>query len=216
VLEQVRSHLIILASKSPRRQDLLAQANIPFIAISSDADERIPYRANIEQYARDIALRKVNSVTKRIESEVKLRNLPVLGADTIVSIDGERFGKPADVEEARYMLRRLSGRTHQVCTGVVVWSVAGIRSFGETTDVTFYDLDDEEIDAYIRTGEPFDKAGAYGIQGLGAMLVKRVDGDYNNVVGLPLARTLRELAALYETLGDDPAMAPRRKRRCRR
>ena len=121
----------------------------------------------------------------------------VVAADTVVSIDGELLGKPADDADAHRMLRELSGRTHQVATGVCIMAAGrpqDAESFVEVTDVTFYPLTDEEIDAYIASGEPRDKAGAYGIQGVGGrMLVRRIDGDFYNVVGLPIARVARAL-----------------------
>lgn len=121
----------------------------------------------------------------------------VLGADTIVVCDGRLLGKPRTEEEAFAMLRLLSGRTHDVWTGVAIALPHGvITSFAEKTAVTFWELDDEEIAAYIATGEPMDKAGAYGIQGRAALFVKRIEGDYLTVVGLPLSRTVRELRRL--------------------
>lgn len=121
----------------------------------------------------------------------------VLGADTIVVCDGRLLGKPRTEEEAFAMLRQLSGRTHDVWTGVAIALPQGsITSFAEKTAVTFWELDDEEIAAYIATGEPMDKAGAYGIQGRAALFVKRIEGDYLTVVGLPLSRTVRELRRL--------------------
>ena len=116
----------------------------------------------------------------------------VVAADTIVALDGELLGKPADKADARRMLRALSGKTHQVATGVCIAHGERIDSFVDITDVTFYELSDAEIDAYVATGEPMDKAGAYGIQGTyGRMLVERIDGDFYNVVGLPIAKVVR-------------------------
>lgn len=118
----------------------------------------------------------------------------VVAADTIVALDGELLGKPADEADARRMLRALSGKTHQVATGVCIARGERIDSFVDITDVTFYELSDAEIDAYVATGEPMDKAGAYGIQGTyGRMLVERIDGDFYNVVGLPIAKVVRAL-----------------------
>lgn len=124
----------------------------------------------------------------------------ILAADTIVAIDGEELGKPHSEEDAIEMLQALSGRTHEVSTGVCLLSptrTGGHRSFSfyETTSVTFYELDDAAIETYVKTGEPLDKAGAYGIQGLGRTLVRTIEGDYFNVVGLPVAKTMRALEA---------------------
>ena len=121
----------------------------------------------------------------------------VVAADTIVAIDNKKLGKPRDTDEACAMLRDLSGRTHQVATGVCIISGGTRRSFVEVTDVTFYELSDAEIEAYVASGEPMDKAGAYGIQGVGGrMLVRAINGDFYNVVGLPIARVKRALDAL--------------------
>lgn len=118
----------------------------------------------------------------------------VIAADTIVALDGKLLGKPADEADARRMLRALSGKTHQVATGVRIARGERIDSFVDITDVAFYELSDTEIDAYVATGEPMDKAGAYGIQGKhGRMLVERIDGDFYNVVGLPIAKVVRAL-----------------------
>lgn len=127
----------------------------------------------------------------------------ILAADTTVALDGRELGKPSDANEARRMLSALSGRTHDVCTGVHLIFVdrngrPRERSLLEGTRVTFFELDPTEVDAYVATGEPLDKAGAYGIQGLGRALVRGIEGDYFNVVGLPVARTLRAMADLLE------------------
>ena len=120
---------------------------------------------------------------------------PVVAADTIVALAGELLGKPADEADARRMLHALSGKTHQVATGVCIVRDGSAESFVDITDVTFYELSHDEIDAYVVTGEPMDKAGAYGIQGqYGRMLVEKIDGDFYNVVGLPIAKVVRALS----------------------
>ena len=176
---------IILASGSPRRRELLAQIGIKTEVIPSYADENTDI-ADPEKRVEELARRKCVEVARDIPSGI------FLGADTVVSVDGEILGKPADAQEAAAMLRRISGRTHQVYTGVALMQKeAGniIRKgvFSEKTDVTVAELDEYDIEEYIASGEPMDKAGAYGIQGIFAKYVTRIDGEYSNVVGLPLS-----------------------------
>lgn len=182
---------VVLASSSPRRRELLAMIGIPHEVMPADIDETyLPGEdppAHAERLAREKALR----VSEKVPDAV------VIAADTIVVVDGDVLGKPRDPDEAATMLRRLSGRSHTVHTAVAVRQ-ASREAFGtESPLVTFRELDDEHIAAYIATGEPMDKAGAYGIQGYGATLVSRVEGDYFAVMGLPLQRTV----ALIESLG---------------
>lgn len=184
---------MILASQSPRRIELMREAGFEFRVIPADIDEEpLPHEdpfALVERLAHMKAMAVLS--THAEPSEV------VLAADTIVTIDGEILGKPKDAADAHAMLRRLSGRTHVVATGVCIARRADGEppvSFVAKTDVTFYGLTNEEIDAYIATGEPMDKAGAYGIQGAGGrMLVKGINGDFYNVVGLPIAEIARRL-----------------------
>lgn len=181
---------MILASQSPRRIELMQEAGYTARVIPADIDETpLPGEAPlalVERLARDKAL-----AVARVHAQA---GEAVVAADTIVTIDGEILGKPADAADAKRMLRLLSGRTHHVATGVcVAVAQAGgdplMRSFVEVTDVTFYPLDKDEIEGYASSGEPLDKAGAYGIQGIGGrMLVEKIDGDFYNVVGLPIAR----------------------------
>ena len=179
--------MLILASKSPRRRELLELAGIPYSCIPSQADEEIPAGMPSEMVPEYLAVKKAEEVLGQNEDAV------VLGSDTLVLLEGEPLGKPHSEEEAFAMLRRLSGKTHQVCTGVAILSRGKRVSFTSMTEVEFYALSDEEIRDYIATGEPMDKAGAYGIQGRGALLVKEIRGDYYTVVGLPIAETVRVL-----------------------
>lgn len=182
---------IILASGSPRRRELLAQIGIKTEVIPSYADEDTDI-ADPKQRVEELARRKCVDVARDIPSGI------FLGADTVVCIDGEILGKPADEEEARAMLRKISGRTHQVYTGVALMqkeagNVMREALFSEKTDVTVAELDDYDIEEYVSSGEPMDKAGAYGIQGRFAKFVERIDGEYSNVVGLPLAAVYARL-----------------------
>ena len=161
-----------------------------------DFDEELDEQPTCEEMVRHLAECKAMSA---LDDETKPGDV-ILAADTIVAIDGEELGKPHSEKDAIEMLHALSGRTHEVSTGVCLLSptrTSGHRSFSfyETTSVTFYELDDATIEAYVKTGEPFDKAGAYGIQGLGRTLVRTIEGDYFNVVGLPVAKTMRTLEA---------------------
>ncbi len=179
----------ILASASPRRKQLLEQAGYAFEIVVSDADESLPAGITPEKAVRRNAARKAQAVAATNPGAV------VLGCDTVVAIDGEILGKPQDEAEAKAMLRRLSGNTHTVYSGVCITNGETETVFAVATEVTFYALSDRTIDAYAATKEPMDKAGAYGIQGLGCVLVKEISGDYSNVVGLPLSESARALAA---------------------
>ncbi len=190
---------LILASGSPRRAELLTQAGIAFRVIVSDADEI----AASDMPPAEVAMRNARAKARAVAADLD-HGAIVIGADTIVVLDGAIFGKPKDPEDATRMLHELSGRTHQVITGVCIAKAAADRqglstqvlsdqTFAEITDVTFRNLAAEEIATYVATGEPLDKAGAYGIQGKGGKLVDHIDGDYDNVVGLPVARLQRAL-----------------------
>jgi septum formation protein len=176
----------ILASASPRRQELFKYATESFEIIPADIDEAIPPNIPAESCAEYLAVQKAKAVAQEYSEAV------VIGCDTVVICDGAIFGKPKDSDDARNMLRSLSGKSHRVATGVCLCIGQRLTSFSEVTKVEFYSLSDEEIDSYIQTGEPFDKAGAYGIQGYGAVLVKGIHGDFFNVMGLPVARLARE------------------------
>jgi septum formation protein len=181
--------LIILASKSPRRKSLLEQAGLLFRVIPSNIDETSIPISSPENYVRVLSEAKVNDIAPEYPDKW------VIGADTIVLQEGRILGKPDSKTEARAMLKRLSGQTHQVLTGYAICCKSKNRSFSETitTDVLFKTLTNTEIEWYIHTQEPFDKAGAYAIQGLGTFLVKRINGSYTNVVGLPVCEVIEFL-----------------------
>ena len=189
MLNNIHHTRLILASKSPRRKYLLEQAGIEFDVIPSHFDESsIPYNTP-DRYVQDLSLAKAGEVAR------KNTHRWIIAADTIVIIDGDVLGKPRGKETARRMLSKLSGQTHQVYTGFTICNVhmnkrltASIR-----TDVTFKDLSPDEIEWYIHTDEPFDKAGAYAIQGLGTFLVKSIYGSYTSVVGLPVCEVVEFL-----------------------
>lgn len=193
---------IILASGSPRRRELITKIYDKFEVITSDVDETIETESP-EELVQQLSKRKAEAVYKKITEENKDNADPsnqdflVIGADTIVFYDGEVLGKPSDEEEATSMISMLSDRTHQVYTGVSVFAKKASKeiliSFAEKTDVSFYNIDKFDIADYVKTGSPMDKAGAYGIQDDFAKHVKKIDGDYNNVVGLPVARLYQEL-----------------------
>lgn len=179
---------LILASGSPRRRELLAQTGRSFRVVVSDADEIETADAPPAEVAVHNARAKALAVASTTSG-----NATVIGADTIVVLEGRIFGKPIDEEDARRMLGELSGKTHQVITGVCLAHGKRCKTFAETTDVCFRNLSACEIDAYIATGEPLDKAGAYGIQGAAGTFADHIEGDYENVVGLPVARLERAL-----------------------
>jgi len=184
---------IILASGSPRRQELLKLITEDFEICPVDADETIPAGMPIEMAAAFLADLKASSCAKLFPDKI------VIGCDTIVIHDDEMMGKPQNREDAFRMLRKLSGEVHSVLTGVSLYYNTQTTVFTTETRVEFYMLSDEEINAYLDTGEPFDKAGAYGIQGKGSLLVRAIEGDYFNVVGLPVASLSRNLKQ-FETL----------------
>jgi septum formation protein len=203
-----QQYRLLLASASPRRRELLAQANYIFDVIPSLKEEvitqAIPYEIVMQlaqQKAYDIFQNELIKVTSTSDS---LPPLLVIGADTIVAYNNQILGKPVDAAEACNMLHMLSGNTHQVYTGVSLFyhdfhtDVTKQHCFYEKTDVTFYEMTQEEITAYVATGDCLDKAGAYGIQGPFAVHVKGICGDYNNVVGLPLARLYHEINTIIQ------------------
>lgn len=177
--------MIILASKSPRRKELLSFITTDFAVKSADVDETLP---------QGITPDKAVEYLSKIKAEpFKNENNIVIGADTVVALDGKILGKPRDDADAFATLKMLSGREHSVFTGVSVIKGEKIETFSVQTKVKMFELTDEEIEEYIATDEPFDKAGSYGIQGKGSLLVEKIDGDYFNVVGLPISRLNRVL-----------------------
>lgn len=187
---------IILASASPRRTELLKQAGFTFTVIPSSIEEQRTETLP-DKLAEDLAFQKAEDVYQSVKQDYTGKDFMVIGADTIVYYDGEVLGKPADEQEAFDMLKMLSDRTHQVYTGLAIIlrkaDEKQIYLMHERTDVTFYPISDHELKDYIATGDPLDKAGAYGIQGPFAVHVKKINGDYNNVVGLPIARLYQSL-----------------------
>jgi len=185
---------LVLASASPRRAEILRSANIPFTVLSSAVDETPLPGETASDLVRRLAAAKADLVAARAVGPAI-----VIAADTVVALEGAILGKPRTSEDARQMLEKLSGRTHSVITGVALIRLPDVerREFVEQTQVHFTSLSNEEIVQYLSSGEPFDKAGSYAIQGIGGRFIPRIDGCYFNVVGLPLARLYREL----ETLG---------------
>lgn len=200
---------VILASNSPRRRELLDAAGVNFTVRTpvTPVDESLEpdLAANPEEAAKKLAERKAGAVIQEVLSENYTGMLIVIGADTMVVLDGKIFGKPRSAPDGKHMLRSLSGRTHEVITAVSVWMVAapnaedvslGFRTFADISRVTFRDLTDEEITDYLRKGESFDKAGAYAIQGEGAALVDHYDGSLDTIIGLPAERLIKEFPDL--------------------
>ncbi len=178
---------IVLASASPRRREILSQIGIaPDRIVPTDADETLPAGISPENAVRLLAERKALCAKK----DAKPGDL-IIASDTVVALQGQILGKPANAMDAAYMLRLLSGKIHQVCTGVCVLFEGKKEEFVNVSEVEFYPLSEQQIEAYLKTDEPFDKAGAYGIQGFGRLLIKRIDGDFYSVMGLPVAETVR-------------------------
>ncbi len=178
---------LILASKSPRRKELLEEMGLRFRVESKEIEEHLREDLDLRAALEQLAYEKAAAVA--IEHPEAI----VIGADTIVVAEGEVYGKPKDAQQAAKMLRSLSGRSHQVIGGVAVLAKGRRECFSCVTTVRFYPISEAQIQAYIESGEPMDKAGAYGIQGLGKRFVESIDGDYFNVVGLPVSRLLRVL-----------------------
>lgn len=185
---------LILASQSPRRQELLSMLGLPFEVMVSDTDETIP-QTDPAKVVEKLSVRKAEAVSCQVTGAI------VIGADTVVSVDGRILGKPKDKEEAREMITLLQGRSHMVYTGVTIQGTkAGgqICTFSVGTRVNVAPMNEKEIEAYIASEEPYDKAGAYGIQGLFGKFIEGIEGDYYNVVGLPVHRLYKELNKLIE------------------
>ena len=202
---------VVLASASPRRKELLSLIFNEYDIRPADCDEALPEGIKAQEAVEYLSL-----IKNKATVEICDKNSLVISADTVVAVDGEILGKPQDKEDARRMISLLSGREHQVFTGVTLSLNGEFKTFSEKTDVVFYTLTDKEIEDYISTDEPYDKAygrigdtgeiqpdwadkaGAYGIQGKAGLLVKAVNGDYYNVVGLPVARLKREIISFIE------------------
>lgn len=174
---------IVLASQSPRRKELLGRMGLEFVTQASKIDESAFDGLEARELVATLSREKAQWIARQLDGETL-----VIGADTVVVRDGAALGKPKDAEDAVAMLLSLSGRDHQVCTGVTVCRGDRILTQVEETQVTFRELTEAEVRQYVSTGEPMDKAGAYGIQGLGGLLVEGIRGDYSNVVGLPVCR----------------------------
>ena len=185
---------LILASNSPRRRELLEQIGVEFEVIPSSAEEKVT-KQEPSEVVEELSRQKAEDVAAAVEDGI------VLGADTVVCQDGQIMGKPKDEADAKQMLQKLQGEEHSVYTGVTILvkengAVQHVQTFSQETKVYVYEMTDEEIDRYIATGEPMDKAGAYGIQGRFAAYVDGIEGDYNNVVGLPVSAVWQELKEL--------------------
>jgi len=190
---------IVLASASPRRKELLGQLGWDFTVQVSQVEENIT-KIHPGEIVEELSALKAQDVFQRISGDVL-----VIGADTVVANQGAVLGKPKDAQDAFRTLKMLQGGTHQVYTGVTLCvrqnGTETVKTFYESTQVTFYTMTQEEISWYVATGEPSDKAGAYGIQGLGGRFIKGICGDYNNVVGLPVSRLYQEYKEMIENIG---------------
>ncbi|RXH58568.1 Maf family protein [Granulicella sibirica] len=202
---RIESTMLVLASASPRRKELLTQAGLTFTVEASEVLEDLLPKETAADYVSRLAEEKARAVFERRKSaEDDGDPLIVLGADTCVLSEGEILGKPRNREEARRMLQGISGRTHQVLTGIAAVTRAGATVATEISQVTVDLIDPDELETYLDTGEPLDKAGAYGIQGYAARWIPRIEGCYFNVVGLPIARTMDILAKANAKLATPP------------
>lgn len=182
---------LILASASPRRKELLQMLNVPFTIVTSDVVETSVTVNSVREYVTEVALLKARDVAKKCAGHC------IIGADTIVVFKDQILHKPVSEEEAVLHLTKLAGNRHEVMTAVAIILADGTEhTFVEVTSVVFKDVPLQLINAYVQTGDPFDKAGGYGIQTSGAMLVDRIEGDYNNVVGLPIATLVQKMLTL--------------------
>ncbi len=179
---------VILASASPRRQELIKTIFDSVEILPADCDETLPDGIGARE-----AVEYLSKIKNKASAKLTGKENLIISADTVVAVDDEILGKPVDKEDARRMISLLSGKAHQVYTGVTLSLDGKTKTFSEKTDVEFFDLTEGEIEEYINSKEPYDKAGAYGIQGKAGLLVKRINGDYYNVVGFPIARLKREI-----------------------
>lgn len=178
---------VILASKSPRRRELMELLRIPFEVIVSDIEEQIDPENDLVKEIEKLSFQKAEAVYR------DHRDALVIGSDTIVKIGNKVLGKPHSIEEAKEMLRLLSDNTHEVVTGVTILCDGNRETFSSVAEVTFYPLSEEEIEEYVRTNEPMDKAGSYAIQGDGAKFIRTIHGDFYTIVGLPVAELYHRL-----------------------
>lgn len=186
---------IILASQSPRRKELLTQVGMKFVVCPSTIEEHITEKNPVD-VVKELSRQKAEDVAQKVVSKENAKDFLVIGADTIVVYEDQILGKPVDKDDAIRMLGMLQGKTHSVYTGVTLVLQRENRkviTFAEKTEVVMCPMNQEEIEWYVNTGEPMDKAGAYGIQGLCARFIREIRGDYNNVVGLPVGRIYQEL-----------------------
>lgn len=207
-MDQAQRLDIVLASASPRRRELLQNAGIDFRvhAVDVDESEGLEGLTLPEDVVKRLAERKGHAAVEELVDQDYRGDMAVIAADTVVGLDGVIFGKPKDEDDARRMLEQLSGCTHQVSTGVSIWLIhAGVgddfgimyRTFVDTAYVTFDELTTQQIDDYLQSGEPFDKAGAYGIQGQASTFVTRLQGSLDTVIGLPVQRLLSDYPDLF-------------------
>lgn len=182
---------VILASASPRRKEILSLLGFPFTVVPSNVSEELALENNdFQEYAQKLAAKKTRAVANEAPDSI------VIGADTIVVHGGKLYSKPESKEQAKEFLKELSGETHTVVTGVGLFMDGILHTFALETKVTFRELDHMLIDAYVESGDPMDKAGGYGIQTAGALLVEKIDGDYYNVMGLPIAKLAEHMREL--------------------
>lgn len=183
----IKPEKVILASASPRRRELLCKVFSEFEVIPTEVEEIVPEGTPARLQSEYLAMIKARPLALRFPEAL------VIGSDTTVIVDDQVLGKPKDVEDAKQMLRSLSGRTHVVCTGVCLFYKGREMRFTESTEVEFYPMTEEEIASYVATGDPMDKAGAYGIQSGAGIFIKGIRGDYDTVMGLPAARIYQEI-----------------------
>ena len=191
---------IILGSNSPRRKELIEKLEIDYIVAPADVDEHID-ADSFEILVKELSRLKADATAEKFKKNPDYSDCAVLGADTVVAVNGKVLGKPKDKEDAFRMLKLLSGNIHYVCTGVTIiplWDESKTITFFETAKVSFISMSDNEIADYVNSGEPMDKAGAYGIQGLGGRFIDRIEGDYYTIMGLPLCRVYQELKKISE------------------
>lgn len=194
-----RQYPLVLASSSPRRQQLIELLGLPYDIVVKPVDEQTRPGLSPKEVVRQLALRKARAVYADVKTETDDNGRIVIGADTVVVLNGKILGKPKDEQDALEMLSALQGKTHQVYSGVACIDTGSGKTVTDyrKTAVTIKPLSQEQIKRYIQTGEPHDKAGAYGIQGYGALIVEKIDGDYFNVVGLPLS-CLNDMLAEFD------------------